>query len=64
MTYSLFLFSAPSTGMLDNLTNQLTILDISPELLRQGAFPVVIVVGLGRQIYVDAATFAGEDFRV
>jgi hypothetical protein len=49
------------TSMLNNLTNDLPILDPTPNLLWQRVFCVVI---LARQIDVDARALAGEDLCV
>lgn len=47
--------------MLDNLTDNLSVLDVTPDLLWQGVLRVIV---LGRQVDVDTRALAGEDFSV
>ena len=49
--------------MFDNLTNDPTIPDHTPDLLGQRTFLVVIVLRLPRHIHVDAGALAREDLR-
>ena len=48
--------------MLHNLVDQLSIFDVALELFRNGVLLVIVVAG--RQVYVDAAGFARENFSV
>ena len=48
--------------MLHNLVDQLSILDVALELLRDGVLLVIVVAG--RQVDVDAAGFTCEDLGV
>lgn len=52
------------TGMLDNFTHHPPILDKSPDLLREGALLVVVVLGLWWEVDIDAGALAGEKFSV
>ena len=47
--------------MLDNLTDNLAVLDVAPDLLRQWVLGVVV---LARQVDVDARALACEDLCV
>ena len=49
--------------MLDNLTNDPSIPDRTPDLLRQRAFLVVVILRLSGDIDVDACALAREDLR-
>ena len=45
--------------MLDNLADELAILEVTAELLGKRALLVVLLLGLGRQVDVDARAFGG-----
>ena len=50
--------------MLHDLADQLSVLDVTPELLRDRALGVIAILVFRRQVDVDARALAGEDFRV
>jgi hypothetical protein len=56
-------FSALSS-VLHDLADQLSILDVTPELLRDRALGVIAILVFRRQVDVDARALAGEDFCV
>jgi len=56
-------FSALSS-VLHDLADQLSVLDVTPELLRDRALGIIAILVFRRQVDVDARALAGEDFRV
>lgn len=56
------LFSS-SASVLHNLADELAVLDVCLELLRDGVLGVVLFSFRRRQVNVDAGALAAEDFR-
>lgn len=50
--------------MVHDLADQLSVFDVTPELLRDRALSVIAILVFRRQVDVDARALAGEDFRV